>query len=44
VAAWHEPRRVPVHWLAFALYLAAMLGLLGIILWRLWTGLSPLFT
>lgn len=37
MAAWHEPRRVPVHWFAFTVYAAAMLGLLCMILWRLWT-------
>jgi hypothetical protein len=45
VAAWHEPRGthllVP---LAFLLYLAAWAGLVGMILWKLWTRLSPLFT
>ena len=51
MAAWHEPRKPGVErglWvgLAWALYLAAMLGLVGVILWRVWTevlaGLGPL--
>jgi hypothetical protein len=41
VAAWHEPPRHRLDFwagLAFAVYLTAWAGLLGMILWKLWTG------
>jgi hypothetical protein len=40
VSAWREPRGSHRHLaapLAAAIYFGAALGLLGIILWRLWT-------
>lgn len=38
MAAWHEPKGTPlIGVVGFALYLAAWAGLLGIILWKLWT-------
>jgi hypothetical protein len=43
VAAWHEPKGTPLLGaFAFLLYVAAWAGLLGIILWKLWTALSPM--
>jgi hypothetical protein len=37
VAAWHDRHVAPQAVVALLLYLAAMLVLLGIVLWRLWT-------
>ena len=43
MTAWHEPRAARVSVVAFLLYLLAWAGLLGMILWKLWTTLSGLF-
>lgn len=39
MSAWHEPHRAQgfAFFAAFTLYCCALAGLLGIILWRLWT-------
>jgi hypothetical protein len=46
VAAYRDRARGRVTWVAFAIYLAAGLGLLGVIMWRVWAevlaGLGPL--
>lgn len=39
VAAWHEParkRRGSGFWLAFYVYLLALAGLAGMVVWKLW--------
>jgi len=37
VAAYRDRARGRTTWVAFAIYLAAGLGLLGMILWKVWT-------
>ena len=44
MSAWHEPRVARVSVLAFLLYLCLWAGLVGMILWKLWTDtLAGLF-
>jgi hypothetical protein len=41
MAAWYEPPRKPRTFyapVAFLIYVAALAGLVGLILWKLWTG------
>ena len=40
MAAWREPRVARTSAIALVLYLAACAGLVGMILWKLWTDVS----